>query len=152
MPEPKLSELEQLQLDEAREAAQERRANRIQRDNRIAAMEISVKRDQFNRARTQAGCVHRKGGKGVPQLHQGNDTNYAVVTHTLSHGPTIVVCQRCGKLWEPPAKLSRKATAEDKTKYREDFAEYRRALSLPTDNEPSGTTLFAFSEPDQDAA
>ena len=146
MPDPKISELEQLQLEEARELAQDRRNMRAQKLTRSQGIEATLKRSRFTQERIQAGCVHRKGGKGVAQLHQGNDTNYALVTHTLSHGPTIVICQRCGKLWEPPVKLAKNASPEQKAKYREDFTEYRRALSLPTDNEPSGTTLFMFSE------
>jgi hypothetical protein len=144
-------ELEQLQLEEAREAAQSRRMQRENRANRVRGMELSLRRDRANQETIQAACWHKKGGKGTAQLYQGNDHNFAVVTHTLSHGVTIVVCQRCGKLWEPPAKLPKKATPEQRAKYREDLAEYRRALNLPTDNEPSGTTLFAFSEADEAA-
>jgi hypothetical protein len=145
-------ELEDLQLQEAREAADLRRANRVQKQSRILAIEESLRRDRVNQATIQAACYHKKGGKGTAQLYQGNDPNYAVITHTLSHGVTIVICQRCGHKWEPPAKLAKNASPADRAKYREDLAEYRRALSFPTDNEPSGTTLFAFAEPDQDAA
>jgi hypothetical protein len=145
-------ELDTLQLEEAREVAQDRRMARTQREGRARAIEASLKRDRENQAYIKSACVHRKGGKGTAQLYQGNDTNYALVTHTLSHGVTIVICQRCGNVWEPPAALSKKATPEERTKYRADLAEYRRALNLPTDNEPSGTTLFAFSAPDEQAA
>jgi len=145
-------ELEQLQLEEARENAEQRRLARASRESRMRALELSLKRDRANQARIQAGCVHRKGGKGTAQLYQGNDANYAVVTHTLSHGPTIVVCQRCGKIWEPPEMLSKKATPEQKAQYKENLHEYRRALNFPTDNEPSGTVLFQFTPLDEDAA
>ena len=74
------------------------------------------------------------------------------MTHTYSHGPTGVICQRCTKEWLPPAPLPKNATKEQRLQYKADLAEYRRMLNLPTDNEPSGTVLFAFSEPDQDAA
>jgi hypothetical protein len=98
----------------------------------------------------QNRCAHRKGGKGVAMLYQGNDSNYAVIKHTLSHGATIVVCQRCTKVWEPPPRnLIRKgATAEDRAEYKRLAEEYQWALNLPTDNEPSGTVLFAFHQPD----
>ena len=144
-------ELEDLQLQEAREAADQRRGTRAQKQSRVLAIEESLRRDRFNQATIQAACHHRKGGKGAAQMYQGNDTNYAVVTHTLSHGVTVVICQRCGRCWSPPLALSKKATPEQKAQYRVDLAEYRHALNLPTDNEPSGTTLFAFSEPDPDA-
>lgn len=145
-------ELADLQLEEAREAAETRRMNRTQRIGRIAALERSLRKDRQNQQRIQSSCAHRKGGKGTSQLYQGNDTNFAVVTHTLSHGPTMVVCQRCGKLWLPPEPLTKKATAEQRLKYREDLAEYRRARNLPTDNEPSGTVLFSFTPDDEEAA
>jgi hypothetical protein len=153
MPEQKIKdELEALQLEEARAQAEARRQDRAGRKQRVEAIEKSLKRDRENQERIQSMCVHRKGGKGSTQLYQGNDQNYALVTHTLSHGVTVVICQRCSKIWEPPAKLPKNPSAAQRQKYREDLAEYRRALTLPTDNEPSGTTIFAFSEPDQDAA
>jgi hypothetical protein len=147
-----MEELEDLQLQEAREAAEDRKMVRASRANRVRAIELSLKRDAANQAQIKAACVHRKGGKGTAQIYQGNDANYAVVTHTLSHGVTIVVCQRCGNVWEPPAALPKKATPEQKAKYKEDLTEYRRALNLPTDNEPSGTTLFSFTPIDTEAA
>jgi hypothetical protein len=145
-------ELEALQLEEAREIAVDRRNARAGRESRSRAIEASLRRDRQNQERIQAACVHRKGGKGTAQLYQGNDHNYSLITHTLSHGVTIVICQRCSRIWEPPAALPIKATPEQRAKYRADMAEYRRALNLPTDNEPSGTTLFAYSAPDEDAA
>lgn len=145
-------ELEQLQLEEAREVAQGRRDKRLGRQNKIKAIELSLRRGRKGQERIQDACQHRKGGKGTSQMYAGNDPNYAVVTHTLSHGPTIVVCQRCGKLWEPPAQLPKKATAEQRAQYKIDLGEYRRALNFPTDNEPSGTTLFAFTPNDDDEA
>jgi hypothetical protein len=81
-------------------------------------------------------------------LYQGNDPNYAVIKHTLSHGPVIVVCQRCTKVWEPPPRelVAKGATPEMRAEYRGLLEQYRWALNLPTDNEPSGTVLFAFTE------
>lgn len=145
-------ELEELQLQEAREQAQERRNIRADKANRGAAIEKSLRRDRENQARIQAACWHRKGGKGTAMLYQGNDANYAVIKHTLSHGPTIVVCQRCWKIWEPPEPLPKKATPEMKAKYREELAEYTRACNLPTDNEPSGTQLFMITRDEDSAA
>lgn len=144
-------ELEQLQLEEARDAAEQRKQTRLGRQNKAKAIELSLRRDRANQKRIQDACQHRKGGKGTAQMYSGNDANYAVITHTLSHGVTIVVCQRCTKVWEPPPPLSKKATPEQRAQYKVDLAEYRRALNFPTDNEPSGTTLFAFTN-DEDAA
>jgi hypothetical protein len=137
-------ELKMLQLEEAREVAQNRKQGRMSRENKIQAIEFALKREREQQERTQAGCAHRKGGKGKDGIFNGNDQNYAVITHTLSHGPTIVVCQRCGKNWEPPARLTKGASKEQREQYRLDLTEYRRALALPTDNEPSGTVIFGF--------
>jgi hypothetical protein len=145
-------ELRLLQLEEAREVAQGRKQNRMSRENKIKAIEFSLKRDREMEKLKQEGCVHRKGGKGRDGIYNGNDSNYAVITHTLSHGPTIVVCQRCGKLWEPPARLRRGATQEQRAQYSADLLEYRRAIALPTDNEPSGTVLFGITTYEGEAA
>ena len=147
MPEKNINaELEQLQLEEARESAEERKQKRLRREQRLKALELTIKRDAANQARIQAACQHRKGGKGTAQMYAGNDANFAVITHHLSSGSgTIVVCQRCGKIWKAPDALAKKATAEERLKYREAYAEFRRALNFPTDNEPSGTVLFSFA-------
>ena len=145
-------ELEDLQLQEAREAAQQRKSARDQKHLRVGAIEESLRRDREHQKYIQSACHHKKGGKGTAQLYQGSDSNYAIVVHTLSHGPTVVICQRCGKRWEPPERLAKTATPAERLKYREDLTEYRWALNLPTDNEPSGTVLFAFSEADENAA
>ena len=56
-------------------------------------------------------------------------------------------------MWEPPEPLPKKGvTAEMKAKYKADFIEYRRALNFPTDNEPSGTNLFQFTQLEDEAA
>jgi hypothetical protein len=135
-------ELEQLQLEEARAQAEERKQRRESLHRRAVAIEETIKRDNQNRVYLQSLCQHRKGGRGAQGFYTGNDANYAVITHHCSHGKTIVICQRCGRLWEAPAPLKAKATAEEKAKYRADLAEFRRAQNLPTDNEPSGSVLF----------
>lgn len=151
MPERNINaELEALQLEEAREAAEQRKQKRLYRERRTVAIEATLKRDTANRERIQAACQHRKGGKGTGQMFMGNDANYAVVTHKCSTGKTIVICQRCGKLWAPPEPLPKKATAEQKQQYREQLAEFRRAVNLPTDNEPSGSVLFTFTEAEEE--
>lgn len=138
-----LSELEQLQLEETRERVAEMRQRRAAKLGRIANRQRDIKSFNDKRAAQQAGCWHRKGGKGVEMLSHGNDANYAVVKHTLSHGPLIVICQRCTKEWaQPPIALRKENPAE----YRRLYDEYQWAVNLPTDNEPSGTQLFVVSE------
>jgi hypothetical protein len=141
-------ELEQLQLEETRERVHEIRASRRQRENRRQMVQQSIRQTRALEKRQQEACWHKKGGKGVSQLSHGNDANYAVIKHTLSHGPTIVLCQRCTKVWEPPpvALNRRGASAEDKAEYKRLYQEYVAALNFPTDNEPSGTVLFTFTQ------
>jgi hypothetical protein len=145
-------ELMELNLEEARFLARKRDQDRRGKANRAQAIEISIQRDRRQQEFIQSSCKHLKGGKGTSQMYAGNDSNYAVITHTLSHGETIVVCQRCGKVERPPVAPPRRATQEERAKYRADLAEYHRWLNLPTDNEPSGTTLFAFTPNGEEAA
>jgi hypothetical protein len=141
-------QLEQLQLEEAIANAEARRGRAIERKTRVASIERALKEGLARQTEIQSRCAHRKGGKGVAMLYQGNDSNYAIIKHTLSHGPTVVICLRCRKLWEPPPReLGRKsATPEQHALYRRLSEEYHWAMNLPTDNEPSGTVLFAFNE------
>jgi hypothetical protein len=150
MADVKLSELEQLNLDEARERAADRVSKRAQRTARMKSMERSLKDNDARQKDIQSRCFHKKGGKGVGMLYQGNDSNYAIIKHTLSHGPTILLCQRCKKQWDPPDRslIGKGATAESRALYRRQAEEYQWAMNAPTDNEPSGTVLFAFSEPE----
>jgi len=144
-------ELETLQLEEAREQARERQSKRDTRKSRSESIELSLRRDRANQEAIQAACVHRKGGKGTAQMYQGNDPNYALVHHTLSHGPTIIICQRCGMVKAPPEPLPKNATAAQRSEYKEQLKDYRYYRSLPTDNEPSGTVLFTFTPYDEAA-
>jgi hypothetical protein len=141
-------QLEQLQLEEALATAEDRRSRKVERKTRVAGIERSLKDGKAKQAEIQSRCAHRKGGKGVAMLYQGNDSNYAVIKHTLSHGPLIVLCQRCAKVWEPPPRelAAKSATPEQRAEYRRLLQDYQWAVNLPTDNEPSGTVLFAFNE------
>jgi hypothetical protein len=141
-------ELELMQLQEAKERLEDRAAQKNQRANRSRMVQASLEDTARRHAFMQSRCAHRKGGKGVAMLFQGNDANFAVVKHILSHGPMLVVCQRCWKVWLPPNKaLNRKgATPEDRKEYKRLYEEYQWAVNLPTDNETSGTKLFEFHE------
>lgn len=143
------AQLEQLQLEETQERVDLSRATRKARIARTQQMQATIERSDAIRRAQQEACWHKKGGKGVSMLSQGNDANFAVIKHQLCHGPIIVVCQRCTKVWEPPVKPARGASEKERTKYREDLTEYNRALNLPTDNEQSGTQIFVLtaSEP-----
>lgn len=138
------AELELLQLQELREAAEQRRSARASqaRQRRTVAMALQM---TLNAQRNlHSRCAHKKGGKNLDQFFDGNDSNYAVIKHTLSHGPTIVLCQRCQNLWEAPAQLHADASPAQIRQWEDEMRAYRAALALPTDNEPSGAVLFDF--------
>ena len=140
-------ELELLQLEESRERVQQIRSKRASRTRRMESRERSLADQRVREKFMQDNCLHKKGGKGVEGRFKGNDPNYAVVKHTLSHGPTIVICQRCFKIWAPPdtALNTKKASTEERKLYRQQYEEYTTALNFPTDNEPSGTQLFVIT-------
>ena len=140
------AQLEQLQLEETQERVDKSRADRAARVRRHAQLHLSIARNDAIKKAQQEACWHKKGGKGVQQLSHGNDANFAVVKHQLGHGPIIVICIRCQKVWEPPMKPAKGADAEVRAQYKIDLAEYNRALNLPTDNEQSGTQLFVLTE------
>ena len=138
------AELEALQLEELREAANERKAARAARVRQLKTVAMALRMSDASALRRQNGCAHRKGGKNIEQFFDGNDNNYSVIKHTLSHGPTIVICQRCQKVWERPLALHADASKEQRAEWNDEMTEYRKALALPTDNEPSGAVLFDF--------
>jgi len=147
-------ELEQLQLEETRDRVSDMRLRRESLRRRAEARDQDLNDAIARQTAIQAACWHKKGGKGVSMLFQGNDHNYAVVKHTLSHGPLVVICQRCNRKWEQPdtALNSRKSSPEDKALYKKLYEEYMWAVNLPTDNEPSGTQLFVITKTEQPAA
>ncbi len=147
------AELAALQLEETRERVQELRSRRESKRRRVESRARDINRAEALKKAQAAACWHKKGGKGVENLSQGTDHFYAVVKHQLSHGPIIVICQRCPKVWEPPPpELNRRgATAEQKAEYKRLYQEYIWAVNLPTDNVMSGTKLFEITD-NRDAA
>lgn len=152
MPKTSSEELEQLQIEELKASALERQQTRRERANRAAMTTQALASNEARQKDIQSRCYHKKGGKGVQMLFQGNDSDYALVKHTLSHGPMIVICSRCARVWEKPARLPKTATAEEKTAYRIQLEEFQWAINAPTDNEPSGTNLFEIVRYDENAA
>jgi hypothetical protein len=149
MPDKKVQdELEELQLEETRERVHELRTRRAGRQRRVEGRTADLRRMAARDKARQDDCYHKKGGKGVENLSRGTDHFYAVVKHVLAHGPMIVICQRCWKLWEPPPREwnRRSATAEQKAEYKLLYDEYVKAINFPTDNVTSGTQLFVITE------
>ena len=139
-------ELEQLQLEETRERVAQIRRLRAMRQNRMHTRQLAIEKNNAIQRAAEGNCAHRKGGKGKEMWFAGNDSNFAVVKHILSHGPTIVICQRCNKLWEPPPIALRTGTPEERREYKRLYVEYQAAVNLPTDNETSGARLFEFTQ------
>src|SRR6516162_7225595 len=118
-------ELAQLSLEKTRFEVQNLRGQENTRKLRARAVEAALKADIERTQRTISACAHRKGGKGLEMIYRGNDHNYAVVKHQLPHGPIIVICQRCPKVWTPPdpALIAKGATAEDRAEYKQQLRE-----------------------------
>lgn len=134
-------ELAQLQLEDLREKAEQRRAIRAQKARNQIAYQSSLDENNLVQKLMQDGCSHRKGGKNLEGMLNGQSGYYAVVKHTLPLGEQMVVCQRCTKVWERPIKADFKTAAE----YKVALEEYKRAINFPTDNEPSGTRMFVLT-------
>jgi hypothetical protein len=145
-----MSELEALQLTEARFRVEHLQSAQRIRKTRQASVERSLRADMQRELAKQAICVHKKGGKGVEMLLRGNDPNYAVIKHIFPHGALHVYCIRCGKEWKPPdAALNQKgSTIEERREYARLYKEYHEAVNFPTDNETSGSQLFLVTRGD----
>jgi hypothetical protein len=135
-------ELEALELEERRFRVRQLRSQETARTMRAQTTEQTLRNESIKRRQQENACAHRKGGKGQEMWFQGNDQNYAVVKHILSHGPMIVVCQRCPKVWREPPPLKRGATKAERDEHARQHAEFVWAANLPTDNVTSGTALF----------
>lgn len=78
-------------------------------------------------------CNHRKGGKGMAAIQgRGQDAQYCVIKHTLPTNEMFVFCTRCPKIWKPEPNDPIKQM------------QYLTACEFPTDNEPSGSTIWQF--------
>jgi hypothetical protein len=90
-------------------------------------------------------CNHRKGGNGQAGYvgGQGDDSQYAVMKHTLCNGDVNVRCMRCGKTWKPPIAED---FGDDREAYLDAYADYKAACAFPTRNSPSSSVLFGYSD------
>lgn len=111
--------------------------------------------ERFNRTRIaaeQKACPHNKGGRGIEGIFAGNSADRSVIKHTEPWGETYVKCTRCGKEVRDPyfmlRKINPKAVAAAKKKSPKEYAAsmrlYRAWLAMPTDNSPSGGTIFGI--------
>lgn len=143
-------ELHNLELEEKRLRLQDLRFRvqneQTRRDAILRTHEAQQKSlDQTNRdiVAKQSQCKHRKGGKGLNGILKGHDSNYSIIVHTYPWGTVQIICTRCSKEWNPPSAALRQS---DPKEFRAQEREYNEALNWPTDNEPSGSVLFTFTQ------
>lgn len=98
----------------------------------------------------QRRCNHRKGGNGAAGVvsGQGDSLWFALMKHRMLNGDVWIRCMRCGKTWKPPVKsmFVDSTGAFDEAKYTTAIAEYEAAKQLPTNNSPSSSYAFSFSD------
>ena len=73
---------------------------------------------------------------------QGTSVYFALMKHRMLNGDLWIRCLRCGKTWKPPVRSSYPSDV----KYQEAVVEYEAAKMLPTNNSPSSSYTFAFSD------
>lgn len=146
-PTPTLTEqLQKLQLEELLEAARAKVARKEEQQMRQAEITESIKTFERNQAQIQASCRHRKGGKGVENIYNGSDSNYAIVKHTFANGTRCVICIRCRKYVQEPDTPNKRMTKEQREEWDKQRREFEQWWALPTDNEESGTRLFVITK------
>lgn len=151
-------ELKALELESARLAVLEKKANLEDLNERLA--ERQLKRDTIKQTsltngatlralaesdvKVQKRCNHRKGGNGASGVvsGQGDSLDYALMKHTMLNGDEWIRCLRCGKTWKPPVK-DHFGTIEE---YIKALTEYEQAKLLPTKNTGSGACQVRFSD------
>ena len=139
-----LLELAKEDLEDKREARNER-ANKLEnKASNYRTRGEAINANNNKTAQDQKRCNHRKGGQGLQGVvgGRGDSTYYAVIKHTFCHNDTWVCCLRCGKTWKPPLERSFKT----KDEFYVAIAEYKMALDFPTLNAPSSSSQFQFSD------
>lgn len=160
----------QANLQDAKERLEERALRREQRSQRSVTNGQTLKALNEGDNAAQTRCNHRKGGNGQEGIvgGQGDDSQYAVLKHTMLNGDTWIRCMRCAKTWKPPLEdnfyfdeqgtwwppssdahgavsppLKGKFSQE---KFSEAQAKYQEALRFQTKNKPSSSYVFKYSD------
>lgn len=160
-------ELQELELEERKLRLEDLRnrveAERARRETILRASKMQ--QDELDKANKaiiagQKTCKHRKGGKGLEGISNGNDSNHSVIKHVHACGEIQVMCTRCNKEWWPPLSTWQQthdpeafaAAQKSSVELARQHEEYKRAVDMPTDNETSGTQLFIITRAPQRAA
>lgn len=137
-------QLKRLHVEELREQIADRELKRetIRMRARTNGATINQLTRELNAV--QARCNHHKGGEGAHGVigGQGTDQQYAVIKHTMANKDMWVICLRCGKHWKPPIR----SQFNTEVSYIEAVAEYKAATQFMTNNKPSSSTMFAWSD------
>jgi|GEM_PF-2400110 len=151
------TELEQLEIEERKlrlELMKEQVGQiHAQKDQAARNRQRQSDTERHNRRQTQLqqdACSHKKAGTGVKGIFAGSAAEYSVIKHTEPWGETYVMCQRCGKDVRDPYFMLRKtdpkrvsaAKKADPRGYAAAMQKYKEWMDLPTDNSPSGGTIF----------
>lgn len=131
-------------LQDTRERLDERQLKRGVLASRSKTNGATIAALAANAKKVQNRCNHKKGGNGIPGYvgGQGNDSNYAVMKHTMCWGDVWVRCMRCGKTWKPPVEKF----FDTKEEYLKAYVEYQTALEYQTNNSPSSSYQFRYSD------
>lgn len=142
----------EVNLQDARERIAERQMKREQVHLSARTNGVTLKDTAAREAQIQSRCNHRKGGEGIAaiQFGQGVSPNYAVIKHTILTGDMWVRCQRCGKTWKPPVKSDFQAGGDREKDgiegYVKELSEYEAARNFNTNNTPSSSQTFRWSD------
>ena len=161
----KAKELELLErqanLEDITERLAERQMKREQVRQKAYSNGATLRDTAIQEASVQKRCNHRKGGDGAAgvKLGQGVSPHYAVIKHTMLTGELWVRCQRCGKTWKPPIKADYAPGGlfDSETKLDKDgnygiegyvmaLTQYENAKNFPTNNTPSSSQQFKWSD------
>lgn len=152
----KSKELEILEKTASLEDIQERLAERQLKREAVrqkAYTNGATLKDTANRQlMIEKRCNHRKGGDGAAgvTLGQGVSPHYAVIKHSMMNGDLWIRCQRCGKTWKPPIKADFGEGGQFATQgiegYVKALTEYETAKNFPTNNTPSSSQQFKWSD------
>jgi hypothetical protein len=132
------------QIQDLEESLAERELKRENKRQRSLTNGETLKQlDRIDKA-SQKRCNHKKGGNGIVGVMSGRGDNaqHAVLMHTFANGDTWIRCLRCGKTWKPPVERAYKARED----YLAAYAEYQAALNFQTNNSPSSSYMFKYSD------
>ena len=131
------AEMKALDLELKREQVSKLRSQISQKLENTKSRALAVRNYLAQRDAQQEACNHHKGGTGSEAFlrGQGDSPYFAIIKHKLPSGLYMVLCQRCGKEWHPADKFDKSI---------KETPGYQQALSWPTNNSASGSSVFLF--------